>query len=471
MVIPFRRRAGRRLSQPTDRPPRKQLFPLQPRQAFTSARFAPPQHSHRKLTPMKLPKCSTELFRLDGRTALVTGGEQGPRRGDGRRPVRGRSPGRRHQPQHRGAANSRSRRSRPTRATRCSPSRRTPATAPRSTPRSRRCAIVSEPSTSSSTTPASTFEAPILELGDEQWQTVLDINLSGPFYYCRAAGADDGRTRVRTRHQPRLNPLLHLDSGPHPVRFQQGGNRAADAHPGAGMGPFRGHRQRHLPRAVRDANQRDSARGSRKRRARCSRRFRWNAGATRRSWPPRCCTSPLPPPVSRPVRPCWSMADTSAGKTGIPMPAAEPIAENLASPQGLAFDADDQLFVAESECRPRVEDIGRGQAGTLRGDGRASDGDRLRRLGGPLRGRERQAPPASGLARTRRWRCTPASATAAASPAPGTSASPMKAECFSATPAPAPTGGRFSTATSTARWSSWPETSPLLRVWCCSTTP
>ena len=30
------------------------------------------------------------------------------------------------------------------------------------------------------------------------------------------------------------------------------------------------------------------------------------------------------------------------------MPTAEPIAENLASPQGLAFDADDQLFVAES---------------------------------------------------------------------------------------------------------------------------
>ena len=30
------------------------------------------------------------------------------------------------------------------------------------------------------------------------------------------------------------------------------------------------------------------------------------------------------------------------------MPAAELIAENLASPQGLAFDADDQLFVAES---------------------------------------------------------------------------------------------------------------------------
>ena len=29
------------------------------------------------------------------------------------------------------------------------------------------------------------IRGPILELGDEQWQTVLDINLSGPFYYCR----------------------------------------------------------------------------------------------------------------------------------------------------------------------------------------------------------------------------------------------------------------------------------------------
>ena len=33
------------------------------------------------------------------------------------------------------------------------------------------------------------IRAPIFELSDEQWQTVLDINLGGPFYYCRAAGA------------------------------------------------------------------------------------------------------------------------------------------------------------------------------------------------------------------------------------------------------------------------------------------
>lgn len=32
------------------------------------------------------------------------------------------------------------------------------------------------------------LRAPIVELDDETWETVIDINLNGPFYYCRAAG-------------------------------------------------------------------------------------------------------------------------------------------------------------------------------------------------------------------------------------------------------------------------------------------
>ena len=32
------------------------------------------------------------------------------------------------------------------------------------------------------------LRAPILEMEDEAWETVLGINLTGPFYYCRAAG-------------------------------------------------------------------------------------------------------------------------------------------------------------------------------------------------------------------------------------------------------------------------------------------
>ncbi len=32
------------------------------------------------------------------------------------------------------------------------------------------------------------LRAPILEMEDETWETVLGINLTGPFYYCRAAG-------------------------------------------------------------------------------------------------------------------------------------------------------------------------------------------------------------------------------------------------------------------------------------------
>lgn len=32
------------------------------------------------------------------------------------------------------------------------------------------------------------LRAPIVDLDDETWETVLNINLNGPFYYCRAAG-------------------------------------------------------------------------------------------------------------------------------------------------------------------------------------------------------------------------------------------------------------------------------------------
>ena len=32
------------------------------------------------------------------------------------------------------------------------------------------------------------LRAPILEMEDEAWETVIGINLTGPFYYCRAAG-------------------------------------------------------------------------------------------------------------------------------------------------------------------------------------------------------------------------------------------------------------------------------------------
>ncbi|HCL28229.1 MAG TPA: 2-deoxy-D-gluconate 3-dehydrogenase [Candidatus Latescibacteria bacterium] len=32
------------------------------------------------------------------------------------------------------------------------------------------------------------LRAPIVDMDDETWETVLGINLSGPFYYCRAAG-------------------------------------------------------------------------------------------------------------------------------------------------------------------------------------------------------------------------------------------------------------------------------------------
>ena len=211
---------------------------------------------------MKLPKCSTELFRLDGRTALVTGGSKGlgevmaaALSGAGARV----------------AVTSRNLEELQTAAQAIEAHTGNPVFAIEADAGDRAQVDASVAAVCDRfgtidilvNNAGINIRAPILELGDEQWQTVLDINLSGPFYYCRAAGAvmvERGFGRVIN-----LGSTLSSISiaGRTPYASSKGGDRAADAHPGAGMGPFGGHRQRHLPRTVLDADKRNPARGSR----------------------------------------------------------------------------------------------------------------------------------------------------------------------------------------------------------------
>ena len=137
---------------------------------------------------MKLPKCSTELFRLDGRTALVTGGSKGlgevmaaALSGAGARV----------------AVTSRNIGELQTAAQAIEAHTGNPVFAIEADARDRAKVDASVAAVCDRfgtidilvNNAGINIRGPILELGDEQWQTVLDINLSGPFYYCRAAGA------------------------------------------------------------------------------------------------------------------------------------------------------------------------------------------------------------------------------------------------------------------------------------------
>ena len=137
---------------------------------------------------MKLPKSSTELFRLDGRTALVTGASKGlgevmatALSGAGAQV----------------AVTSRHLEELQSTAEAIEAHTGNPVFAIEADARDRAQVDASVAAVCDRfgtidilvNNAGINIRGPILELSDEQWQTVLDINLSGPFYYCRAAGA------------------------------------------------------------------------------------------------------------------------------------------------------------------------------------------------------------------------------------------------------------------------------------------
>ena len=137
---------------------------------------------------MKLPKCSTELFRLDGRTALVTGGSKGlgevmaaALSGAGAQV----------------AVTSRNLEELQTAAQAIEAHTGNPVFAIEADAGDRSQVDASVAAVCDRfgaidilvNNAGINIRAPIFELSDEQWKAVLDINLGGPFYYCRAAGA------------------------------------------------------------------------------------------------------------------------------------------------------------------------------------------------------------------------------------------------------------------------------------------
>ena len=102
-------------------------------------------------------------------------------------------------------------------------------------------------STSSSTTPASGTFANVADMSVDDWQQVIDTNLTGVFYCCHAAIPHMRRARRRLDHQHqqpgreeplhRRRRLLRVEGGPQRVQ------RSADA----------GSALRRHPRQLRDA--------------------------------------------------------------------------------------------------------------------------------------------------------------------------------------------------------------------------
>ena len=134
--------------------------------------------------------------------------------------------------------------------------------------------------------------APSLELGEDAWRGVIDVNLSGVFRVAQASARAMVRTGTRGTIVNIASILgLRVRTPGRRLRGEQGGGGAA--HPGAGarVGRARHPRQRDRPRLLRDRHQpRPAALAGRARRS--SPGSRSSASASSPSSTGRCCCSP-----------------------------------------------------------------------------------------------------------------------------------------------------------------------------------
>ena len=139
------------------------------------------------------------------------------------------------------------------------------------------------------------IRGPIEELTEDDWDTVVDTNLKGPWLCCRAVAPIMKKQKWgRVINVSSMLGEISLP-GRSPYASSKGGLDAPDQDARARMGQGRDQRQRPLPRPVRHRDQHAALERPGRPRADGSQRAAWPAGATRPSWG-------RPPSSSRPTR-------------------------------------------------------------------------------------------------------------------------------------------------------------------------
>ncbi len=104
--------------------------------------------------------------------------------------------------------------------------------------------------------------APALEFGEEDWEDVIQINLSAAFYLSQAAARHLRRGGAgRQDHQHRLRPLLPGRHNRALLLRDQGGHRQPHPRPRQRVGAAGHQRQRHRPELLHDRADERDARG------------------------------------------------------------------------------------------------------------------------------------------------------------------------------------------------------------------
>ena len=161
-------------------------------------------------------------------------------------------------------------------------------------------------STSWSTTPASPATSSSMRMKDEDWETVLDVNLTAAFRLARAALRGMMQRRCGPDHQHHLGRRRHRQSRPGQLRRRQGRHdRHVEVAGGRGR-LARHHRQLRGARLHRHADDRRADR--RAEGAAPGARSRPAGWARPRTSPRRASIWPATRPPTSPARRCMSMA-------------------------------------------------------------------------------------------------------------------------------------------------------------------
>ena len=149
----------------------------------------------------------------------------------------------------------------------------------------------------------------------EQWNAVIQTNLSSCFNMCQGGDRWDARPQVRPHRQYRLDQRPGRAVRPGQLRRREIGHPWLHQGAGAGRRGARHHRQCGRARLCR---YRDGARGAARRAGEDRRRASRSAGSARPTTSrARCCSWSPTRPISSPARRCRSMAASTCTEPGV----------------------------------------------------------------------------------------------------------------------------------------------------------